>query len=266
MEAPPTVGQLLREVRINNKITQEAIAEIFGVSPENVAAIEMCRRRMPQRHLGVLSKAIHGVDEKKFRAAIEREASPLMIKNVDAVERFSGVIAGNKGKVAVINGLGSDFPSKQMLESWSNYLQTNGAQVDFIQPDATDGAFTSQSCTGGLGTIQKTIAKGNADAATRVNFYSLVPPENIPPEHAGKAGALSRLLHPLTATILFEPEQDAELRAGLTYMRTGLERAGKGEFVWMRPTSKFLEQLSSLLKATLWSQSRNSLLMATATE
>jgi hypothetical protein len=64
--------------------------------------------------------------------------------------------------------------------------------------------------------------------------------------------ALSRLLHPLAVTMLFEPNSNSTPRAGIIYIRTGLRgMAQKGEYAWLRLSPDYLAQLASVLQVTL---------------
>ena len=186
---------MIKAERVKAGLLQSQLADKLGLAYRYVRVLERGFQRIPLKHVDALVAALPGLNAKKLRAAIEREANRVMLKNADAVQRLSGILDGNNGTVVVLGSLGADFPSQRMLEALNGFLQTEGNHVAFIvPPDDGNWAFGQDSGHGNVSALSIKLSCGNPCVARRVDFYSPVLPKYK--RTAGQIQSLSQLLHP----------------------------------------------------------------------
>jgi transcriptional regulator with XRE-family HTH domain len=274
MEKTPDVGVLLREARRAAKISQAKLAEALDIQPQQLSAWERKKEPIPERQIEPLLRKLPKLELKQLRLAMAaRVASTIINDDFEATQQFRSLLAGRKGTVFVFSGKEAGFSNKELSDGAIKFLQDADNTVIFIVPPLTEDwdrwanpekqiasdvtssvrMFGGYSDLGEIMVLRERLADGNPDVYQRLHFYSLILPEGPINDAAitARLVCLSRLLHPLTVTMLFEPKSDSSASAGIIFIRAGMEKASKGEYAWIKPSSDFLDRLSKILRVTV---------------
>jgi|GEM_PF-1985785 hypothetical protein len=285
MEESVKVGQLLRAARLAAGLTQGQVADKLHIKFQHLSGYERNWLRIPEKRLADLVKVLPTLKNEQLQEAWALASDPVIRDDLAAARQSERLIAGRRGTLVVFGGSKVGMAPPALLGSWRKFLRREGNQIIFIVPPLNESAVfraqgvpESQTPNGEVLSlpraagqrkdltcvleIQGKLVGKNVGAKRRVEFYAPIFPSNGYQNKGVRARLqdLNRLLHPLTTTILFEPEDNSLPRSGLIRTQVGLNKPSKGKYIWIRASSDFLGRLSSLLRVTLWAHDRDKLM------
>jgi transcriptional regulator with XRE-family HTH domain len=272
-----TAGRLLKAARIAAGLTQRELAEKLYMKFQNLGAWERGSERISEKKIAALRQLLPGLDMQQLQTALAWDADSLVADDLEATQQMMHLVAYQTGTITVLSGKEAGFSNQLMTNAAVTFLENPKNSVVFIivprfedvidwsreadrlekmSPEVVSSMirFWPNTYGGHLIDLRNELSGGNVKAEGRISFLCL----RLPDEHPHTTGvcirlmALSRLLHPLAVTMLFEPNSNSTPRAGIIYIRTGLRgMAQKGEYAWLRLSPDYLAQLASVLQVTL---------------
>ncbi|HXI84709.1 MAG TPA: helix-turn-helix transcriptional regulator [Verrucomicrobiae bacterium] len=270
---------MLRGARLGAGKSQRDIARSLGVEFQQVSAWERGMEPIPEKHLTKLAKLLK-LEIQALRIAVASDVQPLALDDRIANQRFQNLVGDRQGEVVVFSGKPASFSNPELSAAAVRFLRNEQNQLTFILPPLSDTAvelardensvapeqaravlaFARHTSLQEIVKLQEELSGGDRGARRRISFLALPPAwGEYPLSVRVLLQELSRLLHPLAVTILFEPKENTGPRAGFVFFSFGSTAVSKGEYAWLQLAPDFLTDLAGLLRVTLWGADKNTL-------
>jgi transcriptional regulator with XRE-family HTH domain len=269
---PSSPGEYLRIHResIIDK-TQGQVAAKLKVKQQFVSAMERGEAPIPLDRLADIVKAYAGIDAKTLEKLIFQSRGALLTKEEEFADDFWRSISESQGTVFVLSGKSLPFGGERIAELGQSFLKNPKNRIRFLTLDRFEQCAEFYSTASDLDQRHKRLLRDSWTLTHLQDLCSvyrrLVPSDQAKPGQVeffsvtsldalagGTAGSpllvkFLPLLHPLTATTIFQSDSQPPVRVGYLFVRSSDVREKEGHFVWVRLSEDVLTALSALIEA-----------------